>query len=349
MEPRALLREALLVSGGVTLLCAVLSWLQPWVPLLRAHLYVVVAALFLYVPVWVLRRRGLTTLDVGLTTRPRLRATLFALGAMAVTFLPFAVGFHVWQGWMFDNRPHFSADAYLRWPQVWEGRPDPAARPAGVQLWVDFSELHLRWREQGPAPAELSLVSDGRVELLSERRTRARQPAPGELRATLRGEGHLRLRIKGGERLNVSLTRGGQPLPTSAVFLGAAGEHPDALPLTAERSVLWLLLLVASHLLLVALPEELFYRGYLQTTLDGFWKQRVRVLGVDLGPSVVVTSAIFALGHFLVDLRVARLAVFFPSLLFGWLRAATGSLAAPILYHAASNILSDLLTKGYVQ
>jgi len=349
VEPRALLREALLVSGGVTLLCAVLSWLQPWVPLLRSYLYLVVAALFLYVPVWVLRRRGLTTLDVGLTTRPRLRSSLYALGAMVITFAPFAVGFHVWQAWMFNNRPHFSADAYRRWPQAWEGRPAPQDRPPGVQLWVDFSELNVRWQELGAQPTELVIVTDGRVELLSERRTQARLPALGELRATLRSKGHLRLRVRGGERISVALTQGATSLPPDKLYLGAGGEHPSELPLRAERSLLWLLLLAASHLLLVALPEELFYRGYLQTTLDGYFKRRVRVLGVEIGPSVVVVSAIFALGHFLVDLRAERLAVFFPSLLFGWLRAATGSLAAPILYHAASNILSDLLTKGYVQ
>ena len=34
-----------------------------------------------------------------------------------------------------------------------------------------------------------------------------------------------------------------------------------------------------------------------------------------------------------------RLATFFPGLLFGWLRARTGGVAAPAVAHALSNLL----------
>ncbi|MFI5299667.1 MAG: type II CAAX prenyl endopeptidase Rce1 family protein, partial [Polyangiales bacterium] len=54
---------------------------------------------------------------------------------------------------------------------------------------------------------------------------------------------------------------------------------------------------VLSQLVVVALPEEAFFRGYLQTALDRAWPRRVRVLGADVGPSLVVTSLVFALGH----------------------------------------------------
>jgi len=104
---------------------------------------------------------------------------------------------------------------------------------------------------------------------------------------------------------------------------------------------------VAAQLLIVALPEEAFYRGYLQTRLDEAWTPRLRVLGADIGPSILVTSAIFALGHFATIHEPARLAVFFPSLLFGWLRSRTRGVGAPVAFHALCNILSESLMRGY--
>jgi membrane protease YdiL (CAAX protease family) len=37
------------------------------------------------------------------------------------------------------------------------------------------------------------------------------------------------------------------------------------------------------------------------------------------------------------------LATFFPGLLFGWMRSATGSILAPVMAHAASNVFIRLL------
>jgi hypothetical protein len=102
-----------------------------------------------------------------------------------------------------------------------------------------------------------------------------------------------------------------------------------------------------NQILVIALPEEAFFRGYLQTSLDDVWPARVRVLGVDLGPAVVVTSLIFAVGHLLTSPHPARLAVFFPSLLFGWLRSRTGGVGAGVLFHAACNLLVSVLAHGY--
>lgn len=93
------------------------------------------------------------------------------------------------------------------------------------------------------------------------------------------------------------------------------------------------------QLLVVALPEEFFYRAYLQTTLTRAWGEgRCRLLGAPVGAAFFATQALFALGH-LAEFHPWRLAVFFPSLLFGWLRVRTGSITAPILVHALSNLL----------
>jgi uncharacterized protein len=101
------------------------------------------------------------------------------------------------------------------------------------------------------------------------------------------------------------------------------------------------------QLLLVALPEEAFYRGYLQTRFDEAFPWRVRVLGAELGPGVLLASIVFAIGHFVTVPVPARLAVFFPSLLFGWLRARTGGIGAAVAFHAFCNIFSETLGRAY--
>jgi len=98
-----------------------------------------------------------------------------------------------------------------------------------------------------------------------------------------------------------------------------------------------LLLAAAVQLVAVALPEELFYRGWMQTAWGRSGPAR-RVLGAEIGPGFLATQALFAAGH-LVTLQPWRLATFFPGLLFGWLRARTGGVVAPAVAHALSNVL----------
>lgn len=101
------------------------------------------------------------------------------------------------------------------------------------------------------------------------------------------------------------------------------------------------------QLLVIALPEEAFYRGYLQSSLDERWRPRWNVLGAPLGWGWIVTSAVFAVGHLLTDGHPSRLAVFFPALLFGWLRAKSGGIGSAVLVHAGSNLFASLLLRGY--
>ena len=101
------------------------------------------------------------------------------------------------------------------------------------------------------------------------------------------------------------------------------------------------------QLLAIALPEEAFYRGYLQSALDDVWVRRIKVLGAEIGPSILVTSALFALGHLATEFHPNRLGVFFPSLLFGWLRARTGGIGASVVFHALCNLFADYLAKSY--
>ena len=100
------------------------------------------------------------------------------------------------------------------------------------------------------------------------------------------------------------------------------------------------------HLIIVALPDEFFYRGYLQSSLDEVFTARKRFLGADLGWGFIIQAGLFALGHFTVDFNPARLGVFFPALAFGWLRAREGGIVGPIIFHTLCNMLMDLLLAG---
>lgn len=104
---------------------------------------------------------------------------------------------------------------------------------------------------------------------------------------------------------------------------------------------------LSGQLLVIALPEEAFYRGYLQSALDEAWPRRVRVLGAELGPGILVTSALFAAGHLCTEFNAGRLAVFFPALVFGWLRSRTSGVGAGIVFHALCNLFASYLGQSY--
>ncbi len=99
-------------------------------------------------------------------------------------------------------------------------------------------------------------------------------------------------------------------------------------------------------LFVVALPEEFFYRGYLQTRLRDAWPKGRMFLGARLGAAFWVTAILFALGH-LAIFQVWRLGVFFPALLFGWMRERSNSVVGPALFHAASNLLIKVLDASF--
>jgi uncharacterized protein len=103
---------------------------------------------------------------------------------------------------------------------------------------------------------------------------------------------------------------------------------------------------VVDQLFVVALPEEFFYRGYLQARLKLVWPNGPRVLGVTVGPAFLLVAVLFALGHLAV-FHVWRLAVFFPALLFGYLRERTGTVLGCTLVHAIFNLYSLFLEASF--
>ncbi|HUS31050.1 MAG TPA: CPBP family intramembrane glutamic endopeptidase [Kofleriaceae bacterium] len=97
------------------------------------------------------------------------------------------------------------------------------------------------------------------------------------------------------------------------------------------------------QLLVVALPEELFFRGFLLGLLEKRFPPKRRFLGGGIGLALVLSSLAFALIHLPKDGDPRVLATFFPGLLFGWMRSRTKSIVASTVAHGFSNILIRIL------
>lgn len=79
--------------------------------------------------------------------------------------------------------------------------------------------------------------------------------------------------------------------------------------------------------LLAALPEEWFFRGYLQKRLG------------NSGISVVIVSLVFSFMHYITQNSVSGWFVFVPSLFFGWVYKKTNDLVVVVVLHALSNLI----------
>jgi len=78
----------------------------------------------------------------------------------------------------------------------------------------------------------------------------------------------------------------------------------------------------------VAFSEEFFYRGYMTFRFEERWRPL---------PSAVAAAALFAVGHLLTP-APWRLAVFFPALLFAWVRNRTGTIVGASIAHFLCNV-----------
>lgn len=119
-------------------------------------------------------------------------------------------------------------------------------------------------------------------------------------------------------------------------YRGLAELHAPALDWELAQFVL-------VQAVVVALPEELFFRGCLHELLERRFPPTRRWLGGGVGLALLLSSAAFALIHLPKDGDPRALATFFPGMVFGWMRSATGSILAPVIAHAASNVFVRVL------
>lgn len=90
-----------------------------------------------------------------------------------------------------------------------------------------------------------------------------------------------------------------------------------------------------------AIPEEFFFRGWLQETALARHDKPVFLF---ITRKNIFASALFGLAHGIAFLNPLSVATFFPSLLFGWLTERSGGSVIPaVILHAVSNLVLFIL------
>jgi membrane protease YdiL (CAAX protease family) len=100
-------------------------------------------------------------------------------------------------------------------------------------------------------------------------------------------------------------------------------DNPGAIAASLGRQLVW-----------VALPEEVFFRGYL-------WRRLGSEVDVPSGRlrRIVVNATLFAATHYWIQPGMWAVATWVPGLYFTWLRCRTKGVLAPILCHAIANTM----------
>jgi len=131
-----------------------------------------------------------------------------------------------------------------------------------------------------------------------------------------------------------------------ALVRAACAHAPALVPGSCFRAAhpVWRLppgfaLQAVAQLIVVALPEELFFRGYVQGRLEEALPPRFSLWGAPVGGAWILASALFALGHYFVTFEPQMLTRFFPGLAFGWMYARTRSILPSTIFHAACNLI----------
>jgi uncharacterized protein len=101
-----------------------------------------------------------------------------------------------------------------------------------------------------------------------------------------------------------------------------------------------------AQVVVVALPEELFFRGFVQGRLEDALPPTRRLFGAPVGWALILSSILFGLGHYLVTFQPTMLSRAIPGLAFGWLYARTRSILAGTIFHAACNLLVEVLASS---
>lgn len=342
-------RLALSLLFGGTLALALISWV---LPAISGWLQALLALLLMSIPTWVLKGSGQTIDDLGVDMGPALRTLGISAAVMVVLTPIYVAAFHGIHGELRGRPVHWSWESLSRWDDDVRQTPD---RPCDVP-----SDAVLAWTSNGglwlmpPVGRALTVIAD---DAPTEAPKVARCSDEGRLRAKRRagGTGERTWTLSPGQGLRVSLDgtqafEGEVLLDGAPVRLqvGSFRQHrDDGGRLEISRDWWWILTFLLVHLGLVALPEEWFFRGYLLSRLDERFGTPWRLLGVQVGAGLILSSLAFALLHPILIPGVHRLLVFFPALLFGWLRAKTGNIGAAVLVHAACNLLQAVTASMY--
>ncbi|GBD03061.1 hypothetical protein HRbin19_00334 [bacterium HR19] len=96
----------------------------------------------------------------------------------------------------------------------------------------------------------------------------------------------------------------------------------------------------------VAVPEELFFRGFIQGRLNRFFGRKFEMFGVKFGYGLLIQSVLFMIVHLPQSLVPIRFLVFFPAVLFGILREKYNSIFPSAILHAIGNFFVMFITSS---
>ena len=379
--------EPMVAFGGVVAVLAGLSGLAGlWAPL-GDHILAVAAVVFIGVPFVILARRGADFERYGIDLE-RIPLRHVGLGlAVSLGIVPlYAAGHHLWETAVEERQFEPSLDNYRQWSVDLDAPSIADAGRESLQVRTFSDHLHIEWAHAATPEPAVAIEADRPFQWhhssgLSIRHHPDRD-SNGGIDSPIMGvdhepaqrwlatpsaqgvDGHLVISSRPSDgptpgQLRLELDRPDSDAGPD-IFVGTSHHDADE-PIELERNYWWLIIWGLSHLVLVALPEEYFYRGYLQTRLhdlleagdDGEHGEETVETTTFLGLSRAnwATSGLFAIGHILIpiggSISLARGAVFFPSLLFGWLRDRTGSIIAPTVFHAAANMMVLVVAVHY--
>ena len=278
------------------------------------------------------------------STQRAWRCTRQALWISLLIFPLFILGNHVWRSVQGQN-PKFSARALSRWDESIRGLSNQNLKVGELNTSASLDHIKLKWRLKPNENLFTATVGlDASAQVLAK--SRGIQIIPSKTQDQhwqIKGKrtGYILLKTLSTE-VKVSAKVNQTALPHSRYSWGEYHQNTESTEFSRDFN--WLLSVFFMQLFLVGLPEEIFYRGYLQTRLDSLIGKDSKVFGVAFNwQSTLLCSFLFAIAHLMTILHPSRLAVFFPSLLFGWMRRAYGDTLSPAIFHAACNVLSQVL------
>ncbi|MGM0555662.1 MAG: myxosortase MrtP [Myxococcota bacterium] len=345
--------------GGIFLLALalilVLTFAAGAVPFIAQNLYALVAAVFVGLPYVLLTQRDMDFDRFGLTWDDWQTGARWGLIFSVATLVPFAVGYWVWATQIQDQSMQLSVENYYQWDYELDGRPVGWGDEPGAWFWTDDQRAHIGIRS-GKEPVTIRMSGDRPFDIASVGAVKSSRSMDEKRKVwtlTVR-EAQTRGQVIIGRDVDDALPRRmtiEMTSPEEAQLYAGPAAAASGDSLKVGRKLTWILLWIATQLMFIALPEEFFYRGYIQTRIADFLKRRRKRRGKDAElPSFLgfkmpnlVASVLFSAGHLFVPVGGAILAnrasVFFPSLLFGWLRDRNGTISGAVVYHAASNLM----------
>lgn len=320
--------------AGSTLGLGILGHLGGILPWFGPYSSAAIAAMFLFLPSVMSRifsnKWDVAPYDMSFRSS-NLTSSICIIGCI---FLVYITAFFFWQNVVHGSGVDFSCDRMADWDLQTRWNPEQSPGRSGLVAGsLENGDWVVANRSSEVRVIEVRVTGAARTAVAAAER------ATGRSADTSAGS----LTLDPGETLRVSWVGSGGGLSLGSPLGIVVGDGDEISNGSWSRSYWWILWFIIIQIILVAIPEEFFYRGFLQPRLQAAAGSRVVFWRGDIGWGILATSVVFAVGHLVTVPSLHRLAVFFPSIMFGWLKDRSGSLLMPVLVHALSNILMAIL------